>query len=49
MANCRGTGLAPGRYACIEDDWADYICVVDVRETAKSFTLKIDMVASTRM
>lgn len=50
MATCRGTSLAPGRYACIEHSyWLDYICVVDVRETAKSFILKIDMRASTEL
>lgn len=49
MANCRGTSLAPGRYACIEHGWADYICVANVKETAKSFTIKLDMEASTKL
>lgn len=44
-ASCRGMGLTPGRYACKDDDWnEDYICVADVREMAKSFTIRLDLV-----
>lgn len=49
-ASCRGTGLLAGRYACKDNDWDDqYICVADVRETARSFSIKLDIEASARL
>lgn len=42
--------LLPGRYACEDDLWTtDYICVADVKETAASFTIKLDIEASVRL
>lgn len=49
-ASCRGMGLTSGRYACKDDDWnEDYVGVVDVMETAKAFTLKLDVEESAKL